>query len=155
MSNKLVTYFSAGGVTRGVAERLAASIGADVFEIVPQHPYTKADINWRNPLSRCNKEWFGKQDVPVSGHVEHMEQYDTIYVGFPIWYGVAPNVVHTFLKGYDLTGKRLVVFATSGGSGIGKTAEKMQPIVDPAVIVKAELLQPSIGDAELAAWAEV
>lgn len=143
----LVAYFSAGGVTAKVAKDYAAQTGADLFEITPEKPYTTADINWRNPLSRCNVEFFGKKDVPVSGKIEDFESYEQVLIGFPIWYGCAPNVVGTFCDGYDWTGKKVLAFATSGGSPIGKTAEKLQPHVKgaalEAVLVKnaAELMQ--------------
>lgn len=140
MAKTLVTYFSASGRTRRVAEQFAASIGADLFEIKPEKVYTDADLNWRNPLSRCNKEKFGNKDVPVAGSVEHFEDYDTVYVGFPIWYGCAPNVVNTFCKGYDWSGKTVHAFATSGGSGIGKTAEKLAPFVKGAASIDAKLV---------------
>ena len=146
----LVAYFSAEGHTARVAREFAESIGADVFEIVPEEPYTDADINWRNPLSRCNKEKFGKKDVPVAGRVETFGDYDTVYIGFPIWYGCAPNVVNTFCKDYDWTGKTVKIFATSGGSGIGKTAEKLQPYVKGAEAKDAKLVRSA---ADLAAWA--
>ncbi len=146
----LVVYFSAEGHTARVAREFAESIGADVFEIVPEEPYTDADINWRNPLSRCNKEKFGKKDVPVAGRVETFGDYDTVYIGFPIWYGCAPNVVNTFCKDYDWTGKTVKIFATSGGSGIGRTAEKLQPYVKGAEAKDAKLVRSA---ADLAAWA--
>ena len=146
----LVVYFSAEGHTARVAREFAESIGADVFEIVPEEPYTNADINWRNPLSRCNKEKFGKKDVPVAGRVETFGDYDTVYIGFPIWYGCAPNVVNTFCKDYDWTGKTVRIFATSGGSGIGRTAEKLQPYVKGAEAKDAKLVRSA---ADLAAWA--
>ena len=145
----LVVYFSAEGHTARVAREFAESIGADVFEIVPEEPYTDADINWRNPLSRCNKEKFWKKDVPVAGRVETFGDYDTVYIGFPIWYGCAPNVVNTFCKDYDWTGKTVKIFATSGGSGIGKTAEKLQPYVKGAEAKDAKLVRSA---ADLAAW---
>ncbi|MBO4766494.1 MAG: flavodoxin, partial [Lachnospiraceae bacterium] len=107
----------------------------------PEVPYTKADIRWMNPLARCNKEKFGKKDVPVAGSVADFAEYETVYIGFPIWYGCAPNVVNTFCQGYDWSGKKVVVFATSGGSGIGKTAEKLQPYVKGAEIVSAKLVK--------------
>lgn len=157
MSNVLVAYFtaSAGKVTEKVAKKLAEVVDADLFEIVPKTPYTAADINWKNPLSRCNKEKFGKKDVPVAGKVEDMSQYDTIFVGFPIWYGAAPNVINTFLKGYDLSGKKLAAFATSGGSGIGKTAEKLKPYVSETTdIVDARLFSASADVAELKKWVD-
>ena len=146
----LVVYFSAEGHTARVAREFAESIGADVIEIVPEEPYTDADINWRNPLSRCNKEKFGKKDVPVAGRVETFGDYDTVYIGFPIWYGCAPNVVNTFCKDYDWTGKTVRIFATSGGSGIGRTAEKLQPYVKGAEAKDAKLVRSA---ADLAAWA--
>ena len=136
----LITYFSAEGTTAKVAMDLAASIDADIFEIVPQQPYTKADIKWTNPFARCNREKFGNKDVPVAGKVASFTDYDTVLIGFPIWYGCAPNVVNTFCKGYDWTGKKVYAFATSGGSGIGKTAEKLAPFVKGAEIVDARLV---------------
>ncbi len=136
----LVVYFSASGVTAKVAQAVAEAAGADLFEIKPEKPYTAADLNWKNPLARCNREKLGGKDVPVAGKVENMEEYDTLYVGFPIWYGCAPNVVNTFCKEYDWSGKTVHAFATSGGSGIGKTAEKLRPFVKDAVLVDAKLV---------------
>ena len=137
----LVTYFSAeAGRTRNVAKDLALKLGADLFEIVPEQPYTEADLRYMNPLARCNREKFGKKEVPVSGMVEHFLDYDTVYIGFPIWYGAAPNVVNSFCKAYDWTGKIVHAFATSGGSGIGKTAEKLMPYVKGAAEVDAKLV---------------
>ena len=148
----LVVYFSAeAGRTAGVAKTFAASAGADVFEIVPEKPYTKADLNWRNPIARCNREFATKKDVPVQGKVEHWEDYDTVFIGFPIWYGCAPGVVNTFCKAYDWNGRRVYAFATSGGSGIGKTAEKLKPYVKGAAAVDAKLTQSA---EELEAWAK-
>lgn len=136
----LVAYFSAEGTTAKVAKDYAASVGADIFEIVPEQPYTAADINWKNPLSRCNREFFGKKEVPVSGKVENFEAYDQVLIGFPIWYGCAPNVVNTFCARYDWTGKKVLAFATSGGSPIGKTAEKLRPYVQGAASLEAVLV---------------
>ena len=149
MSKTLITYFSAGGTTAKVARELAASIGADLFEIKPQVPYSAADIKWTNPLARCNREKLGKKDVPVAGRVEGFERYDTVLVGFPIWYGCQPNVVNTFCRGYDWSGKRVYAFATSGGSGIGKTAEKLKHYVKGAVFVEAKLVR---SDDEVERW---
>ena len=135
----LVTYFSAErGVTAKVAQDLASSLDADLFEIKPEKPYTAADLKWTNPVARCNREKIGKKDVPVVGKIENFAEYDTVYIGFPIWYACAPNVVNTFCKGYDWTGKTIHIFATSGGSGIGKTAEKLQPYVAGGTIVDAK-----------------
>ena len=136
----LVTYFSAEGNTAKLAKDFAARIGADVFEIVPKEPYTKADINYLNPVSRCNREQIGGKDVPVEGVIDNFDKYDTVYVGFPIWYGQAPRVVHTFAQGYDWAGKTVHAFATSGGSGIGKTAEKLSPSLKNAVSVDAKIV---------------
>ena len=137
----LVAFFSAeAGRTKRVAEELAGKLGADIFEIVPEKPYTKADLSYMNPLARCNREKFGKKDVPVSGRVENFSEYDTVYIGFPIWYGAAPNVVNTFCSAYDWTGKKVHVFATSGGSGIGKTAEKLAPYLKGVESVDAKLV---------------
>ena len=145
----LVTYFSAEGNTARVAKEYAQKIGADLFEIVPETPYTAADIKWVNPIARCNREKFGKKDVPVKGRIDGFEQYDVVYIGFPIWYGCAPNVVNTFCKEYNWIGKKVYAFATSGGSGIGKTAEKLKPYVSGAVEVDAILVKSA---ADLQGW---
>ena len=137
----LVTYFSAEGTTAKVAKEYAENIGADLFEIVPEVPYSTSDIRWVNPLARCNREQMGGKDVPVSGKIDDFGKYDTVYIGFPIWYGQAPRVVHTFCKGYDWTGKDIHIFATSGGSGIGKTAEKLQPSVAGGNIIDAKRIK--------------
>ena len=138
--NTLVTFFSAGGKTKRVAEEFAKSIGADIFKVVPKEPYTKADINYLNPISRCNKEQIGKKDVPVEGKISDFDKYDTIYIGFPIWYAAAPRVIYTFCKDYNWTGKKVFAFATSAASGIGKTAEKLEEYVKGAASVEAKLV---------------
>lgn len=146
--NKLVAYFSASGITKSLAEKIADKAGADVFAINPAVPYTEADVNWRNPLSRCNKEKIGKKDIPLEKKVENIEQYDTIYLGFPIWYWNAPNIVQTFLKEHNMDGKTIVIFATSGGSDLGKTAQTLQAIV-PNATVKNGLLINDENDASI------
>ena len=154
MSKKLVAYFSASGVTAKLAKKLAEAIDADLFEIKPVEPYSEADQNWKNPLARCNKEKIGKKDVPVSGIVENMDEYDTVYLGFPIWYWAAPNVVNTFIKQYDFSHKKVVLFATSGGSDMGKTAEKLQPYLgSEAEIVDAKVKNENPSLKALKAWA--
>jgi len=148
----IVIYFSAEfGKTSAVAADFAKSAGADLFEIVPEKPYTKQDLNYMNPLARCNREFAAKKDVPVQGHIENWDEYDKVFIGFPIWYGHAPNVVQTFCKGYDWNGKKVYAFATSGGSGIGKTAEKLAPYVGGAAVLEAKLTQTA--DA-LKKWAQ-
>ena len=137
----LIAYFSAeSGRTANVAKSLAAAIVADLFEIKPEKPYTSSDLNYMNPLARCNREHITKKQVPVSGKVENFAEYDTVLIGFPIWYGCAPNVVNTFCKEYDFTGKKVAAFATSGGSDIGKTAEKLKPYVSGADVIDAKLM---------------
>lgn len=137
---KLVAYFSQSGITKALAEKMANMAGADIFEIAPEKPYTEADANWRNPLSRCNKEKIGKKDVPLAKKVENIDDYDTIYIGFPIWYWNAPNVVQTFIKQHDFKNKTIVLFATSGGSDLGKTAQTVEGLVDSSCTVKNGLL---------------
>ena len=152
--DKLVAYFSAGGVTAKVAARLAEAVNADLFEIAPVEPYTEKDLNWRNPLARCNKEKIGKKDVPVSGRIENFAAYDVVYVGFPIWYYSAPNIIVTFLNSYDFTGKKVALFATSGGSDIGRTAEKIRPLIpDTVQIVASKLFGPDDDAQTLLQWA--
>ena len=149
----LVAYFSASGVTQKLAEALAKATGADLFAIVPEKPYTEADLKYMNPLARCNKEKLGRKDVPIAGSIENFDQYDVVLLGFPIWYAGAPNVINTFAKSYDWKGKRIGIFATSGGSGIGKTAAKLQPFVEGAEITDAQVNLPLDKDS-LKAWAE-
>ena len=136
MGKKLIVYFSAEGTTGKLARTLAEETDADLFEIKPENLYTAADIKWTNPLARCNREKIGKKDVPSVGRVENWDEYETVCLGFPIWYYGAPNVVNTFCKGYDWSGKKVLIFATSGGSDIGKTADKLKPYMkgNPEII---------------------
>ena len=146
----LIAFFSAeAGTTRRVAEELAVKVSADLFEIRPEKPYSEADLKWTNPLARCNREKIGKKDVPVAGRIQNWEEYDTVYLGFPIWYYGAPNVINTFCKGYDWSGKKVYIFATSGSSGIGKTAEKLEPYIKGGRIEDAKRVG-SVG--ELSDW---
>lgn len=136
----LVVYFSVGGNTRKVAEAIAKNLSADIFEIRPEKPYTAGDINWINPLSRCNREKIGKKDVLIAGSIKDFDKYDTVFIGFPIWYGTAPNIVNTFCKAYDWKEKKVYIFATSGGSDMGKTAEKLAPYLTGAEIAEDKLI---------------
>ena len=146
----LIIYFSAErGTTARVAKDAAEALGAGLYAITPEKPYTAADLNYRNPLARCNREFFAKKDVPTAGRIESFADYDTVLIGFPIWYGCAPLVVSSFCKGYDWTGKTVAAFATSGGSGIGKTAEKLRPFLTGADFRGAKLVHSG---AELAEW---
>ena len=128
MSKRLVAYFSASGITAKVAENLADAIGADIFEIQPDVPYTKADLNWMDKKARSTIEMSDPTSRPaIAAKRDNMDEYDTIFVGFPIWWYVAPTIINTFLESYDLKGKTIVPFATSGGSSMGKTNEKLAP----------------------------
>ena len=137
----LVIYFSAQGTTAKIAKELAANINVDLFEIKPEKPYSPADIKWINPMACCNREKFGNKDVPVSGRLENLSEYDTVLLGFPIWYGCAPNIVNTFCKDYDWNGVKVYAFATSGASGIGKTADKLAPYLKGAASIEAKLVK--------------
>ena len=138
----LVAYCSAEkGRTAAVANVIAEQLKADLFEIKPTVPYSKADLRWINPFARCNKEKMGKKEVPVTGKIENFSDYDTVFLGFPIWYGCAPNVVNTFCKDYDWSGKKVFLFATSGGGGMGKSAEKLEPYVKGAEIAGEKLVK--------------
>ena len=123
----LTAFFSAGGYTASLAQRVAEAAESDLFRIEPEVPYTEADIRWTNPLARCNKEKIGRKDVAIAETVPNFEDYDMVYLGFPIWYYGAPNIIQTFCSSYDWTGKKVALFATSGGSSIGKTMEKLRP----------------------------
>ena len=148
----LVAYFSAeAGRTAAVAKNLAALVEGALYEIQPSVPYTAADLKWVNPFARCNREKMGGKDVPVEGSIGDFKEYDTIFIGFPIWYGCAPNVVNSFCKSYDWTGKKVYIFATSGGSGIGKTAEKLKPYISGAEVVDAKVVR---NVNELKSWVE-
>lgn len=124
MKKTLVVYFSASGVTARAAKEVAAAVGADLYEIRPEQPYTASDLDWMDKRSRSTLEMNDPACRPaIAEPVEQMEQYDTVFVGFPVWWYVEPRIVDTFLESYDFSGKTLIPFATSGGSGIGK-AEK-------------------------------
>ena len=156
MSQKsLVAYFSCGGVTKKTAELLSDMAGADLFEIRPEVPYTKADLDWMDKKSRSKVEMNDPSSRPaIADKVEHMEQYDTVYVGFPIWWYVAPTIINTFLESYDFSGKTVVLFATSGGSGMGETLKKLAPSCPNAKLIEGKVFRRSTGREQLAAWAE-
>ena len=148
----LIAYFTAeNGTTARAAKEAAEILGADLFAITPEQPYTAADLNWKNPLARCNREKIGGKDVPVVGRIDDFDNYDAVLIGFPIWYACAPNVVNTFCQSYNWYGKKIAAFATSGGSGIGKTADKLRPYVSGGELLGAKLIH---NGAELADWAK-
>jgi len=155
MKRKLVAYFSASGVTAKLAETLSESIGADLYAIEPEVPYTKADLNWMNKNSRSSVEMKDPASRPaIAGKRDNMDEYDTIFIGFPIWWYVAPTIINTFLESYDFTGKTIIPFATSGGSGMGKTNEKLQPSCPGAKLMEGKVWKKNVKADELAAWAE-
>lgn len=155
MGNVLVAYFSASGVTAGLAETLAQAIGADLHEIQPETPYTRADLDWMNKKSRSSVEMSDKSFRPaIANRVGNMEQYDVVFVGFPIWWYVAPTIINTFLESYNLEGKVIVPFATSGSSGMGKTNAELKASCKGADLREGKRFHAGTGATELKAWAE-
>ena len=153
MSKRLVAYFSASGITAKVAENLADAIGADIFEIQPEVPYTKADLNWMDKKSRSTIEMSDPTSRPgIAVKRDNMDEYDTIFVGFPIWWYTAPSVIRTFLESYDFSGKTIVPFATSGGSGLGKTERTLQDTVPSAEVRGGRMLNGKQKKKDLISW---
>lgn len=153
MSKKLVAYFSASGVTRKAAERLAKAAGADLFEIRPAVPYTDADLDWMDKKSRSSIEMNDSASRPeIAETLPNMADYDTVFVGFPIWWYVAPRIIETFVESYDFAGKTLIPFATSGSSGMGKTLDMLKKSCPAANWENGKMLN-NISDKELADWA--
>ncbi len=154
MAKTLVLYFSAEGHTKKAAEILASQTKGDLFEIRPEIPYTAADLDWHNKQSRSSVEMKDPNNRPaVAGFVDAKE-YDRIFLGLPIWWGEAPRVVQTFLEGSRLSGKTITVFATSGGSGLGKTASILQQCCPDAKVVSGERFAPSVSEQEIKAWVQ-
>lgn len=158
MSNQskktLVAYFSATGTTMEAATQLAKAANADLHEIIPAVRYTPADLNWRDKKSRSTLEMEDKSSRPaIANRVENMEQYDTVFVGYPIWWYIAPTIINTFLEQYDLTGKTVVPFFTSGGSGAGETMRYLKPSAPGANWVDPKNLN-YMGEAEMKSWVQ-
>ena len=155
MSKKLVAYFSASGTTANVAKNLANAAGADIYEIKPAVPYSKADLNWMDKQSRSSVEMRDKSSRPeLSDTDANIEDYDTIFIGFPIWWYIAPTIINTFLETYDFSGKKVVLFATSGGSGFGKAVASLQPSAPKSTITEGEILNGNPNNAKLKAFAD-
>lgn len=154
MSKVLVAYFSASGITAKVAAELAKTSGADLFEIKPEVPYTAADLDYRDKQSRSTVEMTDPACRPkFVGKVDNMDAYSTVFVGFPIWWGREPSIVDTFLESYDLAGKTIVPFATSGGSGVDKAAEHIRTVVGSGVKVDGgKLLSVDFSEEDLKIW---
>ena len=153
MSRKLVTYFSASGITAKVAERLAEAIGADLYAIDPKVPYTDADLNWMDKQSRSTIEMQNPASRPeITGVRDNMADYDTVFVGFPIWWYVAPTIINTFLESYDMTGKTIIPFATSGGSDMGNTNARLLPSCPGAKLIDGKVFKSNATPADFTAW---
>ena len=150
MSKTLVAYFSASGVTGSAARTLSAALNADLYEIAPATPYTDADLDWRNANSRSSTEMKDKSSRPeIVNTPVNIANYDAILVGFPIWWYVAPTIVNTFLEKHDFTGKKIILFATSGGSDFGKTVDELK-VSAPGAVIEEGMLQR--GKQDLEAW---
>jgi len=154
MSKQLVAFFSASGVTAKLSANLASAIEADLYEIKPEKLYTIKDLDWMDKNSRSSVEMNDRSSRPaIDGKVEDMSAYDTVYVGFPIWWYREPSIIDTFMESYDFTGKKIVPFATSGGSGMGECSKNIQSLAKGANVVEGKKFSPNVSQYELKAWA--
>lgn len=156
MSKNLVAFFSASGVTENVAKLLAVATNADLFQIKPEVPYTKADLNWQDENSRSSVEMKNKSSRPAiaEGNAK-VEEYDVIFLGFPIWWYVAPTIINTFLESYNFAGKTIILFATSGSSGFGETVNGLKGSVDSTTVIKeGKILNGSQSVDSIKEWVE-
>ncbi len=155
MSKRLVAFFSASGVTAQAAKTLAEAAGAGLYEIRPQTPYTSEDLNWRDKDSRCSREMNDRSfRPPLADRDAPVADCDTIFLGFPIWWSTAPTIILTFLESYDFSGKTIVLFATSGGSGLDRSAVDLKDSVKGAALQAGRLLNGKPSKEELAAWVD-
>ena len=155
MSKTLVAFFSASGVTRQVAQKLAAAAQADLYEIKPAVPYTQADLNWRDKSSRSSVEMQNLAIRPQLADTDaKIEQYDRILLGYPIWWYMAPTIINTFLESYDFSGKSIILFATSGGSGFGKSVEEYTPNCPNPTVREGRMPNGNPSEQELRQWVE-
>ena len=155
MSRHLVAYFSASKTTAKLAKTLASTVGADLYEICPERPYTPADLDWTDKNSRSSAEMRDPSSRPaITGRVEGMEEYGVIYLGFPIWWYLAPTIINTFLESYRLDGKVIVPFATSGGSGMGRTNQGLQGSCRGADLREGRCFRAGASSSELRAWVD-
>ncbi len=151
----LVAYFSATNTTKGVAEHIANGLNADIYEITPEEPYTDADLNYNDNNSRSSIEMNDPGSRPaISGSVENMEQYDIVFIGYPIWWGDAPRIVSTFVEGYDFSGKTIVPFCTSGSSGIGSSAANLEQLTSGAEWLSGQRLRGSDSQETVMEWVD-
>lgn len=150
MGRALVAYFSASGVTARKAKMLAETVGADLYEIRPKVPYTEADLDWQDKNSRSTVEMNDKSARPeLADRQAKIADYDTVFVGFPIWWYVAPRIINTFLEAYSFTGKTVVLFATSGSSDFGETSKALAASAPGAKIVVSRVLNGDVSEADL------
>lgn len=155
MSKVLVAYFSASGVTKKLAANLADAIGADLFEIVPEKPYSKLDLMWMNPKSRSSVEMKDRSCRPaIASRVDDMAQYDVVFIGFPVWWYREPSIIDTFAEAYDFSGKKIVPFATSGTSGIGDSGKNIAELAKNAAVEEGKRFKARASREELKEWAE-
>lgn len=154
MSKKLVAYFSASGKTAKVAERIALFTGAKRFEIQPKALYTVADLDWRDEDSRSSKEMKNPSYRPeIANEIEDMEAYDVIFLGFPIWWYIAPTIMNTFLESYDFSNKKIILFATAGSSGFGETVQHLLPsLTNTTTLSEGKVFHGAVSDEEIEAW---
>ncbi len=155
MSRKLVAYFSASGITASVAKKIAQAVGADTYEIRPSVPYTHADLNWNDRNSRSSIEMRDKSSRPeIADKSAKLDGVDVVFLGFPIWWYVAPTIINTFLESYDFSGKIIILFATSGGSGFGEAVNGLKPSAPGAVIREGKVFRGSVSVDDLKKWAD-
>lgn len=154
MKKILVAYFSASGVTKKVAEKMAKSAGADLFEIVPEKPYTRADLNWMDKKSRSTVEMQDRNSRPAMAAAPDVSAYDVILVGFPVWWYREPSIIDTFMESADFTGRTVVPFCTSGGSGIGDSAKNLQTLAPGANVLDGKRFSASVSEDELKKWTD-
>ena len=155
MSNVLVAYFSASGVTRKVAENLAKAAGADLFEIEPEQIYTNEDLNWQNKQSRSSVEMNDRNCRPaIASKIENIKQYSHVFVGFPIWWYREPSIIDTFMESYDWNDITVIPFCTSGGSGLGDAGKNMQALGKGAKVIEGKRLNGRASEAELKTWTD-
>lgn len=151
----LVAYFSASGITASVAKEVASAANADLYEIKPTVRYTSADLNWMDKKSRSSVEMSNPASRPeIVKDLPDLSQYDTVIIGFPIWWYVAPTIINTFLESGDFSGRKIALFATSGGSGFGKTVQNLKPSVDASAQFVSEKLLNGATPADIKSWVD-